>query len=387
MIKTAARALVVSLATLSAPVHAGPANAPGKAPLAALGDSSAFDKIWSLATLYKNEANPILQKLALTGRYQGQYALMDSDQGRVDEWQNRRFRLGFDTLLLHDFQLKAEMQGDDKPDGEFYNGITDAYLAWRPDPAFNLILGKQKPRFSLSYSTLSRDIITIERDILINNFGIDFATGLSASGKTGNFAYVAGVFSNDTGETGGYSELGNLQAGFSYIASISYDLKDTFGLEKAILRGDYLHTDHDPDDELLTRFDNGLAASLSLQQGKLGLTTETIFGMGDAGDIQGLYLTPSYDITKKLQVVARYTYARSSDDALRLQGRYERKAPALTDGGLGGSYHAAYLGLNYYIYGHKAKLMTGVEYSQMDGGSDGGDFEGITGMGGIRLYW
>jgi phosphate-selective porin OprO/OprP len=55
--------------------------------------------------------------------------------------------------------------------------------------------------------------------------------------------------------------------------------------------------------------------------------------------------------------------------------------------GNGETYHAGYLGANYYLYGHKLKLMTGVEFSHMDGGSDGGDFDGVTGLAGVRIYW
>jgi phosphate-selective porin OprO and OprP len=387
MTTTVTCTLAASLAVFTLTASAGTTVSSGKTPVETPKESSAFDKIWSLATLYKNEENPVIQKLAITGRYQGQYAMMDSDQGDFDDWENRRFRLGLTTTLFHDFELKAEMLGDLNPGGDFYTGITEAYLAWKPDPAFNLIIGKQKPRFSLDWSTSSREILTFERNIMLNNFGIDYETGVSISGKSGNLAYFVGAFNNDTGVPGDESEFGDLGGGFSYVASLSYDLKDSFGLEKAVLRGDYIHTDHDTSDELLSKFDNGLAASLSLQQGKFGLNTETIYGMGDAGDIWGLYLTPSYDITKKLQVVARYTYAHSSDDAIRLQSRYERKAADLTDSGNGGSYHAGYLGLNYYIYGHKMKLMTGVEYSRMDGGSDGGDFEGVTGLAGVRISW
>ena len=349
-------------------------------------EESGFDKIWSLATLYKSTENPVIQKLAFTGRYHGQYGWLDSDQGDYDDWENRRFRLGLNAQLFQDFELKAEMFGDLNSGGDFYEGFTEVFVAWKPDDAFNLTLGKQKPRFSLDWTMSSREILTFERNIVINNFGIDYETGVAASGKVGNFSYFTGVFNNDTGRPGNESEFGDLGGGFSYVASASYDLKDSTGMDKAVLRADFLHSEHDSEDELLTKFDNGFAASFSIKEGALGLNTEAIYGEGDKGDVWGIYVTPAYDITKKLQVVARYTYAHSGDDILRAQSRYERKAD-LSDSGNGGRYNAGYLGLNYFIYGHKLKLMTGVEYSKLDGGSDGGDFEGVTALAGVRIFW
>ena len=35
--------------------------------------TEAFDELWSHASLYKDEHNPILQEFKLRGRYQGQY--------------------------------------------------------------------------------------------------------------------------------------------------------------------------------------------------------------------------------------------------------------------------------------------------------------------------
>jgi hypothetical protein len=350
-------------------------------------EPSIFDKTWSLLTLYKDKENPVIQEFAITGRYHGQYSILDSSQGgSAGQWEHRRFRVGGRMTLFHDFELKAEIFGDLNAGGDFYEGLTEAYLAWKPIEAFNLTVGKQKPRFSLDWSTSSREILTFERNILINNFGIDYESGVSVSGKSGAWSYYAGAFNNDVGDTGGESEFGDLSGGFSYVASLGYDFRKTLGVEKANVRLDYLHTQHDADDDLLLKFTNSVAASFALKQGRFSLATEALYAEGDTGDAWGLYFTPAYDITSKLQIVARYTFARSDDDILRAQSRYERTAPNLTDGGHGGTYNAGYLGLNYRIYGDRLKI-TGVEYARMDGGSDGGDFDGWTWLSGVRVFW
>jgi len=399
---------VLAVALLAAgSAFAGPAPVvTGKAPVEAPKESDLCEDIWKWATLYKNKDNPIVQEIALTGRYHGQYAIVDSDGGDADGWDHRRFRTGIKMTVFHDFELKFEEFGDLNLHN-YYSGFTEAYLAWKPNEQFNLQVGKQKPKFSLDWATSSREILTMERNILINNMGIEYETGATISGKNGKWTYYAGIFNNDVGKSGTNRrfddgeemEFGSLDGGWTYLANVAYDLKDVFGTEKASLRGDYIHMDHKAKDDLLFRFDDAFALSLAVKQGKWGVLSEFVYATGDdsvnhLGDIWGFYITPSYDITKKLQVVARYTHGSSGDDALRAQNRYERgtdgiihTSPYSTDSGYGESYDAGYLGLNYYICGHKLKLMTGLEYASMDGGSGGGSVNVWSLTSGVRLYW
>jgi hypothetical protein len=60
-------------------------------------------------------------------------------------------------------------------------------------------------------------------------------------------------------------------------------------------------------------------------------------------------------------------------------------APNLTGGGRGETYHAGYLGLQFFIHGDNLKLMSGVEYARLDGGGNGGDFDGWTVFSGVRV--
>ncbi|MBT7982723.1 MAG: hypothetical protein HN584_09155, partial [Akkermansiaceae bacterium] len=57
------------------------------------------------------------------------------------------------------------------------------------------------------------------------------------------------------------------------------------------------------------------------------------------------------------------------------------------DSRYGEDYQSYYLGLNYYINDHKLKLMTGIEYADLDGGNDGGEYSGWTLFSGLRLYF
>ena len=82
--------------------------------------------------------------------------------------------------------------------------------------------------------------------------------------------------------------------------------------------------------------------------------------------------------------MARYTYLHSSDDnGLRLN-RYEGDAVS----GRGDEYHEAFIGLNWFIYGHKLKWQNGMQYTHMDDAADdGGKYDGWGFTSGLRAYW
>ena len=101
-----------------------------------------------------------------------------------------------------------------------------------------------------------------------------------------------------------------------------------------------------------------------------------INGEGGQGDAFSFMILPTYEVVDdRLQLALRYSYSHAEDNILRLQQRYEQEvAPApLTDGH---DYHSIYAGLNWFLHGHKLKVMTGVEYSTMQNNRPAGVFDG-----------
>jgi hypothetical protein len=96
-----------------------------------------------------------------------------------------------------------------------------------------------------------------------------------------------------------------------------------------------------------------------------------------------------YDIIpKRLQLVGRYSHTNGDGpDSVIRETRYESRAPRLTGGGRGDVYDAFYLGAQYFIYGDRLKFMGGAEYAKLGGGGNGGDYEGVTYLTGLRLYF
>jgi phosphate-selective porin OprO/OprP len=56
--------------------------------------------------------------------------------------------------------------------------------------------------------------------------------------------------------------------------------------------------------------------------------------------------------------------------------------------GRGDEYHELYLGANYYFYGHRLKLQTGLQWADMnDVANDGGEYSGHSWTAGVRVGW
>ena len=353
-----------------------------------------FDKLWSHATLYKDEQNPYLQEFKLRGRYQGQYWDVDADQGSQSNWEDRRTRFGFDAKLFEkQIEVRLDFQSNDGFD-DFYDGLVDAYIRWKPTDWLSITAGKQQP-YIAQYDWLNSNIVqpTFERSQIFGQLGINRATGLAVEGKAADLTWRGGVYSNDTpNSTGGSGsfgdgEFGDFNGGASFTLGAGYDFKEPLGLDKAEVWLDWLHSDRQDDDTVLGKYDDVITSTFWVEEGPATLVIEGFFASGGDGtnsDVFGFYIEPTYDILPKtLQLVGRYSYA-NSDGPLGVQGqaRYERKVAA--NKGLGDSYHSLYAGAQYFIYGDKLKLMAGAEWAWLDH-RGGYSYDGVTLFTGVRF--
>lgn len=344
-------------------------------------NSNSLEDLWDIPQLYSDSDSSLVTDLKLVGRYQWQYADLNSDQGDWSDSETRRFRLGTEAKVFGgDWKLKGEINVNDDF-SPFYKSLEEAYIKYQGNDAFNVTIGKQKPAWSYEWSTSSRKILTFERSLLVNQLSPKKTTGISASGSIENWSYVLGIYSGDIDEEfGDYSDAGEFA-----LASIGYNYSETSSFDKAAWRLDLLHNS-DSSNKAAKPYENSISFNHSISQGAITLNTDLIHAGGYSDDAYGIVLLPTYDISNKVQLVARYTYASSDGDGLRAQKRYERKS-SLTDSGFGEDYQSYYLGLNYYINDHKLKLMTGIEYADLDGGNDGGEYSGWTLFSGLRLYF
>ncbi|GAA5481608.1 porin [Haloferula sargassicola] len=352
-------------------------------------ETASFERFWDGFTLYQNRENPILQEFKLRGRYQGQYYDIDASQGSVSDWEDRRSRLGFDARLF-DSRLEARLDfqsNDGFRDG--YDGLVDAYVKWKASDDIDITLGRTKP-FIGYYDWLqsSNNQPTFERSQIFNQLNIDRATGLTVEGRNPPFLWQVGLFSNsvDPDRNSFSHALGNFDASWSLSLGAGYDFSRSTGFARNEVRLNWIHSDRDTDSNVLSRYEDVVSATWWWQDGPWSLVTEAFYatgGQGSNGNVGGGYLLGTYDlIPKRLQLVGRCSVSHGDGpSSVRLQSRYESQVTAAR----GDTYHALYLGAQYFIHGDKLKLMAGGEYAKLSGGVPGTGYDGFTWLSGIRF--
>lgn len=382
------------LATLATGLSAGEiATSSGKNLEAAVQpteEKSLYDKIWGLAVLYKNDNGSFLQELSLVGREQVEWFYFENQDTDDSDWINRRTRVGLKAKVLQTITLHGEVDLNLQDPNPMYNKLTDAYIKWSPMKEFNLTVGKHGTKFTLDGATSSTQLITIDRSAIANNFWFpeEYIPGVSVSGEVGNWLYNVGYFTS--GEAS--REFGEFNAGSFGLVSLGYNFADALGVDKAVLRLDYLYQDEDPANKngipsAFTRNHEQVGSlNFNLENGRWGLGTDLVASKGYLGqpDLFGLQIMPSVYLADGWQAVFRYTYINSDgNNGIRL-GRYENRL----ESGRGDEYNEFYVGVNKYFYGHKLKWQTGVQYTTMeDAANDGGDYDGWGVTTGIRISW
>lgn len=361
MPRLAAPLVVLSVVALSQVV--GPTRLGAQAP--SVGERAAAPKepYPDLGRVFRDDSAPVFNELWFLGRYHGQYHWSDGSAANDDDYETRRFRIGLQARLFNDLIVHAQMvSGNDLE--PFYGGFTELWLGWRFSEAFMLTTGQQKHRFTHDRNVSSRYLNYLERSMLTNMFSADYTPAVTASGRSGAVSYYGGVFSNATGRDMG-TALTEYDSGYSLLGSVTLDLGDALATDSAFLNLCLLDSEPRTGATNLSLFDQGISTALIVTSGSFSLVSEVLAGIdGRYSDAIGLNLQPSCFLTDQLQAVARLQVAWSDhEDGLRAQRRYERDVGLTT----GDDYQAGYLGFNYHLAGHRAKLMTGIEYATLGG--------------------
>jgi phosphate-selective porin OprO/OprP len=347
-------------------------------------EKSALDRLWDLPTIYRNKESDWVNEVRFVGRFQLDQYNVDSDLGHDSDWLVRRLRLGVKAQLFHNLTAHVEVEIDPHNDNPAYRRLTDAYLSWKFCDAAKFTVGKQSVKFTLDGSTSSTELITIDRNNVANNFWFpaEYVPGVSLSGIIDQWSYNVGVFSGGSESP----EFGNFDAGNFVLASLGYDFGKQLGVKKALLRADYIYNQRDAESTFTRSLENVGSLVFILDNKKWGVSADVnvASGYGKQGDLFGFDVMPWYNITDRLQAVARYTYIDGeSPNSIRFS-RYE----SFQTGGRGDEYSELYAGLNYYVYGHKLKLQTGFAYTTMhDSAHDGGQYAGWSWTTGLRVSW
>jgi len=360
-------------------------TAAGQTPAAsAQKPESIYDRIWKFTEIYDDSSNPVVQRVLFTGRFHQDFAMVDADQGDHNEANLRRLRLGPRVTLFKKLLLHAEVELNPQERDPTYVRFTDLYGQWTQNPQVVVTLGKQAVPFTLEGATSSRELLTIDRSNLANNiwFPQEYLPGVSLSGRRAAWNYRGGVYSGGAMNR----EFGEFTGGTVALGVLGYDFAQPLGVRQALLTGNYVYQHADPDNTFTRQLEHVMSVNFKYDRGPWGAWTDLALADGYLGqsDLWAFVGQPFFNATSRLQFVGRYTFISSDDvNGVRL-ATYESRVVS----GRGDEYHELYLGANYFFYGHRLKLQTGVQWADMnDSANDGGEYAGVAWTTGLRIGW
>ncbi|HUP40240.1 MAG TPA: porin, partial [Vicinamibacterales bacterium] len=280
--------------------------------------------------------------------------------------------------------VELDPQRDKSRNEPFYVRFTDLYVAWTKSPRLVLTVGKQSAPFTLDGAISSRELLTIDRSNLANNiwFPQEYLPGVSISGRRATWVYRAAVYSSGAAN----KELGEFSGGTASLGVIGYDFAPKLQAKEALLTGNYVYQRADRDNTFTRQLEHIGSINFRFEKTKWGARADLSKAAGYLGqsDMWAFQAMPFFNLTSKLQAVARYTFIESdAPNGIRLATYESRVVP-----GRGDEYKELYLGANYYFYGHRLKLQTGVQFGDMlDRAGDGGAYSGIAWTTGLRVGW
>lgn len=358
--------------------------------------------------LYKNDENPWLQSLEIGGRFMYQAVYLDGEDVNdrdfnetYDDYRRIRLETKFKFLRYFSSKVGINVVSDGRAGGgdlEWgYDTFDEAYVTFDIKKAFgagaldslNLSYGRFKFNMTEEVHQSSKENLTPERSAIANRlYGINSTrpTGVTLDGSLGQWSATFGIFSgeDDADFIGGWND------GEVYYLSTVHQTTEQL---KFVL--DLMKNDPDGVDDF-AGYDWAAALSAVYENGRYGLLTTLVAGennsteVNQGGSFHAVVVMPWYYLVEdRLQAVVQYQYAGASEaEGMRTNSRYVRANHG--DGvdvnsGRGDELHTLYAGLNYYICGHQAKLMGGVEFASL--ATPKGDVDAVTYLIGFRGYF
>ena len=360
---------------------------------AAEGDSSWVDTLKSMGKVYSNDSDPgAVQEVKFFGRLHQQWAYSDGESsgddfsGSGDEL--RRLRAGVSVKFLDGFKALGRVnfeKGGFRNTSLGYNSFDELYLDYTKEGLLGfdkatIGYGRYKLLFGGEERVSSKQIKTVERSNINNRFGAR-PTGLVLKGEKNDVDYVLSVFSTER----------DSETIADWSGAAAFQFGAVFEAGEGSVTTDFIYADSSSNDRSVFDFDWATSFTYTRSYGEVDVLTNLTYANDGSDDIFGFVILPSFMINEKMEAVFRYQYGQSSDmtgvpksSSSRGLRRVARNEGVGT--GSGDENHTLYTGLNYYLEGHYAKIMTGVEYESIDG-APGRGIEGFTLWAAFRTYF
>ena len=352
---------------------------------------SRLDALWARSVVYENEANPWVQRMAITA-YLDQQATFGKAEvegvGTVPEKEVdldgtriRRARLGARIRAFRNTDIEANYDFAGNRNDQRIERLK-ARTEFMPDAT--VTFGKFRPDFGTEYSIEPEDSLYPDRAMLTNMIAPDTTLGVQLGYRHRDWQFALGWFSGDSDPyLPGIDGEGSMLLG----AKRTVVEKSGSSLSRAVWHFDYLHNFDGTRSGTVPRFNvagrrsaNGnqlvannplfhdlVSTGIVLDQGRFSFMGDFMIAKGD-GAACGLTLAPSYwAIPGRINLVGRYHYA-VADEAGGLIGTMGTSSDPAFDSSpffIGDEYASFYLGANVHLYRDQIILMGGLEYGRL----------------------
>jgi len=351
------------------------------------------DHLKDLGVLYKNKDNPYIQEIKFFGRAHYQWNHSEGDNFGIDFDGNgdqlRRLRFGTSVKFLNGFKAVGRVNVSEpryRGVGIEYVNFDELYLEYgKKDFAgfdkASIGYGRYKVAIGGEEHTSSKKIKTVERSNINNFYAPARATGGRIKLTKGDVNYQFGVYTTDFD----FETWAQWEGNQAFHATVEFE-----ALNGEFI-ADFVYVDGDDNPNLDNfRYDWASSLAYTTEIGDVELFTNVVYGDTGNENVYGVVIMPSYEIIEnKLEAVFRYQWAHSNGGGvIRPTGSRGVRAVAVNDGvpiARGDDDHTFYAGLNYFLCGHNAKLMVGVEYEDLSGPAV--DLEATTVWGAFRMYF
>lgn len=361
---------------------------------AAEGTKDWAETLKTMGKVYSDKNDPTIQEVKLFGRAHYQWNNSDGESagnsfsGNGDEL--RRLRAGASVKFLNGFKVlgRANLEkGGFRSTSIGYSSFDELYVDYTQKGMFGfdtatIGFGRYKVAFGGEEHISSKKIKTVERSNINNRFGSLRPTGIVLNATKNDVEYTAAIYSTEADS----ETLAKWSDGTAFQGSV------TFNALEGSITTDFIYADSSENDQSVFDFDWATSVTYNRSIGKVDVLTNVTYGNEGDEDIYGFVVVPSfYIVPDTLEAVFRYQWGHSTDETGVPTSSSSRglRRVARNDGvstGAGDVNHTLYAGLNYYLEGDYAKIMTGVEYESIDGATGRG-IEGTTLWLAFRTYF
>jgi len=278
---------------------------------------------------------------------------------------------------------------------DMISGDTDVL----PDASVNgievarLRVGKFKPRFGSQYSVDPTLRMTPNLPVIVQQNAPANALGLEYSEYNDFWNWSLGYYADSTDRNipSWSANNGVMHIGIGYNFGLVNVPSKPAQREFQEVRVDYYNNNSGAGSSVINAVDHVMAFSFLSQSDRVTVNTDFILGNG-ASTSWGLNLTAGYWLmSDKLQLVGQLEHAGASEDnginvGWGLPGALSHTTSARSielDGTLSGNrFNSAYVGLNWYLFEQRLRLMAGAEYRALtNAGSNEEVFDSLTWQG------